>query len=487
MLYHLDDFDAILRTISTKTPKLLDADDAAILMVNPRTQHTVKTVMREQDAKASIYRNLHNLFAGWILKYDRPLLIPDLRKDTVFKKAALKDLLIKSVMGIPLKIENHVIGILIVIAGETEFTAQDLSYLEQIAIIVSPYLRNVEALQKYFAPPMQETTLLSKYSALGLIGKSKKFISLLRDIEAAANSKVRVLLEGQSGTGKELVAKAIHKLSVRNNQKFVAIDCGAIPTNLIESELFGHTRGAFTGANYERKGLFEEAHLGTLFMDEIASMPLDMQSKLLRAIQEGEIKPVGSNRVKKVDVRIIAASSRPLQKLVDDGIFRQDLFYRLYVYPISVPSLCDRRQDISLLAHHFLKRIAKEQNKAIDSFHGGVIDFMKNRMWNGNIRELENLVERLVTLVPADATQIGITHLPPELQREYKKQKPVIKVSADTRPLNESLADYEAGILRKTLKETDWNQSQAARALRISEQTLRYKLTKLGISKPSPF
>jgi len=485
VLYHVDDFDTILQTISAKTPELVGGDDAAILMVNPRTQHTVKTVFRERDQTATRYRNLHNLFAGWILKYNKPLYIRDIKKDAVFQKAALKDLPIKSVMGVPLRIENYVVGILIVLASEKEFDKKDLDYFEKIAVIASPYLRDVEALTKYFAPPLQDETLLSKYAALGLVGKSKKFLSLLRNVEAAASTEVRVLLEGQSGTGKELVARAVHKLSARYSHKFVAIDCGAIPTNLIESELFGHARGAFTGANYERKGLFEEAHLGTLFMDEIAGMPMDMQAKLLRVLQEGEIKPVGSNRVKKVDVRIIAASSQQLQKLVDEEKFRQDLFYRLYVYPISIPSLGERRQDISLLANHFLDRFSKGQNKKVNSFHAGVLNFMNNRTWNGNIRELENFVERLVTLVPADATRVEAKHLPPDLHKEYKRQKPDLDAVPSARPLNESLTDYEADIIGKTLQECDWNQSKAARVLRISEQTMRYKISKLGITRRS--
>ena len=316
---------------------------------------------------------------------------------------------------------------------------------------------------------------------MGLFGKSKKFISLLRNVEAAANVDVRVLLEGKSGTGKELIAKAVHKLSARNEQKFIAIDCGAIPANLIESELFGHVRGAFTGANYERKGLFEEAHQGTLFLDEITSMPYDTQSKLLRALQEGEIKPVGSNKVRKVDVRVIAASSVPLQRLVEKEKFRQDLFYRLYVYPIFVPSLCDRRADIPVLAHHFLIRFAEQQNKTITSFQLGILDFMKNRAWNGNIRELENFVERLVTLTPEESTRIEAKSLPPDLLKEYKKHGKELDDLPTATPLSESLADYEESIIRKILIECDWNQSKAAKVLRISEQTMRYKISKLGI------
>lgn len=322
---------------------------------------------------------------------------------------------------------------------------------------------------------------MAKYEALGLIGKSKKFIELLQAIEAAARCEVRVLLEGASGTGKELIARAIHRLSNRSDRPFLAIDCGAIAANLIESELFGHVKGAFTGAISDRKGLLEEANGGTLFMDEIANLPIDMQAKFMRVLQEGEVRPVGSNKIRHVDVRLIVASSSSLRKLVDEQKFREDLFFRLHVYPIRVPSLDDRQDDVALLANHFLKKFAAEQGKPAESFHEAILDFMQQRHWAGNIRELENLVERLVTLAGPKMAILERDLLPQELHKEMKKIEAGQQDAGIIKPLYESLSEYEEQLLRQALAANNWNIAKTARALRIAEQTLRYKMGNLGI------
>ncbi|OGU82667.1 MAG: hypothetical protein A2W11_03180 [Ignavibacteria bacterium RBG_16_35_7] len=320
---------------------------------------------------------------------------------------------------------------------------------------------------------------------MGLLGKSEKLIELLQSIDAAARCDVRILLEGESGTGKELVARAVHQLSSRSENKFVAIDCGAIQPNLVESELFGHIKGAFTGAAIDRKGLFEEANGGTLFMDEINNLPVDMQAKLLRVLQDEEIRPVGSNHTRKVNVRIITASSSSIQKLVAENKFREDLFYRLNVYPIYVPPLKERIEDIPLLADHFLKKFSLEQNKEIEGFHEEVLDFIKQRRWAGNIRELENFIERLVTLTTKNQKIIDRKILPLELQKELKKSKKDLPNIPATKSLNESLTDYEEELIRTTLKNCNWNQSKAAQILNISEHDIRYKMAKLKIKRPN--
>ncbi|NIV72407.1 AAA domain-containing protein, partial [Candidatus Saccharibacteria bacterium] len=248
------------------------------------------------------------------------------------------------------------------------YVSESLNLLEKLAIITAPFINNVHKIQEYFQVSLPDSTLLSKYEALGLLGKSSQFMDLLRGIESAARCDVRVMLEGESGTGKELIARAIHKLSFRSKRPFIAIDCGAIPEHLIESELFGHVKGAFTGAVDDRKGLFEAANGGTIFMDEIANLPLDMQAKLLRVLQEGEIRPVGSNLSRKVDVRIISASSKKLRELLKNQSFREDLYYRLYVYPLQVPTLNERSEDIPLLANYFLNKYSQQQQKYAQMF-----------------------------------------------------------------------------------------------------------------------
>ncbi len=323
--------------------------------------------------------------------------------------------------------------------------------------------------------------MIQKYKNVGLLGKSPRFIELLHAVEAASKCDVRVILDGKTGTGKELIAKSIHQFSYRANFPFVGIDCGAIPTNLLESELFGHKRGAFTGADTDRGGLFLEANGGTLFLDEINNMPIDLQSKLLRVLQEGEIRPVGSDKSTKIDVRIITASSTSLKTLIDEKKFREDLFYRLYVYPISVPDLNERKEDIPLLAEYFLHKYAKHQNKNLVSFHEVIIDFMKERKWKGNIRELENFVERLVTLTPINIEEISIKSFPADLTEELNQFREIQSCKRPIRSLKKLVQKYEAQLIKQTLIECDWNQSEAARRLDISEKSIRYQMKQLNI------
>ena len=481
------DFEEILRVVSHKIADFFNAKIVLILMINPRTQQTVKTIYKEvAPGSVSRYKRIQNQVSGWILMNKKPLICTDIKKDSRFKHVKLDDISVRSVIGVPIQIEKSTIGTLILIDKKNKdlFTEEDLTYLEKVALISAPFLRNVQQLQHYFEKPLPEAALRGKYEKFGLVGKSQKFVELLRAIEAAASTDVRILLEGQSGTGKELIARAIHQLSQRCEEPFVAIDCGAIPENLIESELFGHKKGAFTGATREKIGLVEAANQGTLFMDEISNLPFEMQSKFLRMAEENRVRPVGSTSSRKVDVRIISASSQSLRKMVDNNIFRQDLFYRLYVYPISVPSLRDRREDIPMLANHFLHKFANQQNKTIRSFHESMLTFMYCRRWDGNIRELQNFIERLVTITPRGTDSIDISILPEEFRKEFKNF-----ALPERNRLNKSLAEIlieaERNAILTALQSANWNQSKAARMLNISESTIRYKMKKSGIKNIS--
>jgi transcriptional regulator with GAF, ATPase, and Fis domain len=381
---------------------------------------------------------------------------------------------------------NTIIGTLLLLNSERRppFTEDDLSVVEDLAAISSPFLHSAQTIAQYFSSPLPKQALLRKYAALGLLGRSKPFLELLHSIDAASRCDVRVLLEGESGTGKELVARAVHNLSARGHKKLVAIDCGAIQPNLVESELFGHVKGAFTGALTDRRGLFEEADGGTLFMDEVNNLPVEMQSKLLRVLQDEEIRPVGSNQTRKVNVRIVTASSMSLVSLVSERKFREDLFYRLNVYPIAVPSLARRGEDVPLLAEHFLAQASRRQGKEIEGFDEEVVDFMKRRRWAGNVRELENFVERIVTLAAPDQKLIDRGVLPPEVQKELKRTKRTGGSTPVQISLRKSLTDHEAQLIGETLEACAWNQSLAARMLKVSEPTLRYKMRRLKISAP---
>jgi len=479
------DFQEILRLVTQKASAIIKARNVLVMMVNPVTRETIKTLYREGSEPVDHhYQLLHTYLTGWVIENNKGFLARDLATDRRFRSELVGELPVKSVMCAPFRGEGMITGTLLLLnhAEDFVFSEEDFEILEKFAAVASPFLRNIQKIQAYFASPMPHDTLIHKYKAHGLLGGSETFIKLLQALEAAANADVRVLLEGQSGTGKELIARAIHNISARASNKFVTIDCGAIPRDLIESEMFGHVKGAFTGAGESRKGLMQEADGGTLFMDEITNLPLEVQAKFLRVLQENEIRPLGSNQVHKINVRFIAASSRSLRELVERGEFREDLFYRLYVYPIDIPSLSQRREDIPLLVQHFLRKFAREQQKKVQFISGDLLEFLKNHPWNGNIRELENLLERLVTLTHPEDKTMDAGMLPAEFQDAWanmSKQKPIVE---HLKPLRESVEELEKQSIENALILCDGNQSRAAKMLQISEHTIRYKMKKLGIT-----
>ena len=476
----------IVRIITEQAAGLLKAEHAFLFLLNPRTRETLRTVNRQTDKEGdTLLHDIETYTSGWIVRYSQSLLSPDLARDKRFKGIKFRGNATASAIGIPLMSESLIMGSLVLIdkAGGGAYQQDDLDLLERLGQIVAPFMRSPQNYQIFFDNPLPDSVLLEKYAKLGLIGKHYTFIQLLKGIEAAAACDVRVLLQGASGTGKELVARAIHKMSDRWGAPFIAIDCGAIPPSLVESELLGHVKGAFTGASADRKGLFAAADHGTLFMDEVVNLPMEMQSKLLRVLQEGEIRPIGSNKSQIIDVRIITAASSSLEQRVEAGQFREDLYYRLYVFPLIIPSLQERQEDIGLLAGHFLKKFSEKQNKQLQSFHPGIIDYLKRRQWPGNIRELENVVERMVALCPRDLSQLPRSCLPAEMQKEVAEDYlPEEEWNVD-QSLAEKVTAYEARLIRRALAENGWNQSRAARALKIPVQTLHYKMEKMKIKK----
>lgn len=307
-----------------------------------------------------------------------------------------------------------------------------------------------------------------------LLGRSDAMRELVNMVETVAPTEATVLISGESGTGKELVARAIQAASTRRDKPFVTINCAALAENLLESELFGHEKGAFTGADRRREGRFVQAHGGTLFLDEIGEMPLALQAKLLRVLQQGEVQRVGCDETIKVDVRVISATNRVLAEEVAAGRFREDLFYRLNVIGLEVPPLRARREDIPLLASTFLERHAAANRKTIKGFTPQAMDAMLRYGWPGNVRELENAVERAVIL--SGGEYIAERALPLAVQ------------NASDAPEDEELAlgsmsleDVERKAIEATLRETDDNKSEAARRLGITRATLHSKLKKYGL------
>ena len=303
-----------------------------------------------------------------------------------------------------------------------------------------------------------------------LIGSSPKFRAVLTDVDRIAPVDSAVLIQGETGTGKELIARAIHEASPRRNHRFVALNCAAIPSALLESELFGHERGAFTGAWEQTKGRFQMADGGTLFLDEIGDMPLELQPKLLRALQEWEFERLGSSQTVRVNARVVAATNQDLEQLVNKKLFRVDLFYRLNVIPIYLPPLRERVQDILPLTEFFVAKFAARLNKPIDLIPDEVIAALKAHDWPGNIRELQNFIERAVLFSPGP-----VLRLPLDLKQTVKQR---------SESVSRTLADADREHILETLKQTGWligGQGGAADRLGLPRTTLIYKMRKLGI------
>ncbi|MFH1115374.1 MAG: sigma-54 dependent transcriptional regulator [Pseudomonadota bacterium] len=323
----------------------------------------------------------------------------------------------------------------------------------------------------------------AKYQFGEIIGKSSHMTDVFDLISQVAPTKAGILIMGESGTGKELVAKAVHYNSTRRNKPFVTINCTAIPENLLESEMFGYVKGSFTGAVSNKPGLVEAAHTGTLFLDEVGEIPLSIQAKLLRFLQESEFRRVGDTDGKKIDVRIIAATNKVLEDEMESGAFREDLYYRLNVIRIRLPSLREREEDIPLLVDHFLKKFAAEQGKRITKTSSLAMQVLCNYTYPGNVRELEHIIERCVTLEQSD--QLTAENLPPKLVESgaISKDTRLPDIPPEGIDLNKTLETLEKRLINGALEMTGWNRSRAAALLGISFRSLRYRLLKLGMDR----
>jgi formate hydrogenlyase transcriptional activator len=306
-----------------------------------------------------------------------------------------------------------------------------------------------------------------------LIGSSERFQALLEDVRVVAPTECAVLVQGETGTGKEVIARAIHNSGPRQRGPFVALNCAAIPGALLESELFGHERGAFTGAVEQTIGRFQAAHGGTLFLDEIGDLPLELQPKLLRVLQEQQYERLGSTRTLRADVRVIAATNQDLWRMVEEKTFRADLYYRLSVFPISLPPLRERKDDIPSLVKHFVQRFSRQMSKSIDEVPDGVMEIIKKHHWPGNIRELQNFIERSVIMTSGRVLSPRITELKLLMQAT---------VSAPSQTLSDAERAHIIGILR----EANWvvgGRDGAAARLGLPRTTLISRMQKLGISR----
>jgi two-component system response regulator PilR (NtrC family) len=343
--------------------------------------------------------------------------------------------------------------------------------IDDIRLVVSNALEKMK-LQKDVSILKEQ---LKSPSLENIIGNSQPMQAMFTIISKTAESNASVLITGESGTGKELVAKAIHSLSPRKDNRFVALNCAAIPEGLLESELFGHMKGAFTGAASNKQGLFELANDGTIFLDEIAEMPMNLQSKLLRVIEDGSFRRVGGVSDLRVDVRIISATNKNLQELIENKQFREDLYFRLNVLSVKIPPLRDRRDDIPLLVNHFIKKFIGDKKE----FSPEAIHALQNFRWKGNVRELENIIERVLLL--CDNGVVHIEHLPDELRSSSESGK--ITVPSGGMDMEKLMADTEKAYLLNALEKTNGVKTEAAKLLNLSFRSFRHKLKKYGIDK----
>jgi|SRR5579883_530818 formate hydrogenlyase transcriptional activator len=384
------------------------------------------------------------------------------------------------------------------------FPSEDVELIQQVAAQVAIALENalafkeIDALKDKLAVEKLylEEEIRSEFNFEEIIGESPVLRRTLAQVELAAPAGTTVLIQGETGTGKEIIARAIHNLSPRRERTFVKVNCAAIPAGLLESELFGHERGAFTGALAQKIGRFEFADRGTLFLDEIGDLPLELQPKLLRVLQEQEFERLGGNRTQRVDVRVVAATNADLAQLVADRKFRSDLYYRLNVFPILVPPLRERREDVPLLVRYFVQTFSRRQNKTVEYVPADVMDALVNYPWPGNIRELENLIERAVLLSTGKELRVPLSELKPaaislasnlSTDSPLSSLLPASRSSADPSASISTLQDAERQHILRALRQAQWRVSGprgAATLLGMKRTTLQARMRKLGIKRP---
>ena len=422
----------------------------------------------------------------WVYEHQLPLVIPFLERETRFPcaRTLFEQHGIRSLCALPLTTTHRRIGSLVTSSVQpAAYDEEDVEFLRQVANQIAITMDNALAygeIQELKDKLAQEKLYLqdevrSELNFREIVGKSVALRRILMLVETVAPTDSTVLIYGETGTGKELIARAIHNLSSRHSNAFVKLNCAAIPTGLLESELFGHEKGAFTGAIAQRIGRFELANRGTVFLDEIGEVPLDLQTKLLRVLQEREFERLGSTRTLRTDTRLIAATNRDLSAMVEEQKFRSDLFYRLNVFPVRVPALRERSEDIPLLVRHFVQHFARRMNRNIETIPSETMEALSRYSWPGNIRELQNLIERAVILSPGPVLRVPLT--------ELNSRTTPGQVNGNHRTLEEA----ERAHILATLKETRWvlsGPNGAAIRLGMNRSTLQFRMKKLSIVRP---
>jgi Nif-specific regulatory protein len=508
------ELDELIPFVVSECRTVQDAEGASVLLLDTERDELYFPYVAEDDPEV-VERLLQLRFpadrgiAGAVLRSGRALRVDDVAHDPRFYTGIDRStgITTRNLLAAPLNSRQGPIGVIQVVNrrnGEA-FTDDDLALLEALAGSVAVAIENARL---YAQLKASEQRLRARVGALQrdlarnerfheIVGTSPAMAEVFRLMDSAASSPVTVLIEGATGTGKELVARGIHRGSARADGPFIAINCAALPENLLESELFGHRRGAFTGALQDRVGLFEAASGGTVLLDEVGEMPLAMQAKLLRVLQEGEVTPIGDHRTRKVDVRVISATNRSLEAEVADGSFREDLYYRLTTFPIRLPSLRERREDIPLLVGHFLSATAERHRKQIAGIEDEALEALECFDWPGNVRQLQNEIDRAVALA-RDGETIGLAHLSARLTGATGKpaaeerasgsaaeargdEAPPAGADAAGGPLREARAAFEARYIADVLRQQKGNVSRSAQVLGLSRAMLQKKIKDYGL------
>lgn len=494
-LHSLMDLNELLAQVVGKTKELLDAEGCSVILLDDTSRELYfPFVSPESSAVAEKLRTLRmpadKGIAGAVVQTGESLLIADVRADPRFYGTVDEQTggATRSILCAPLRTSRGIIGVIECINKRNgAFSAAELTFLEALAGSIAVAIENArlyEALKRSEARLRDEVDLLARERPVrtrfpDIIGSSPAMERVFRLVESAVSSPITVLLQGETGTGKEVIARAIHFDGARKDRPFVAINCGAFPESLLESELFGYRKGAFTGAVADKRGLFEAADGGSIFLDEIGDTPPVLQVKLLRVLERGEFLPVGDTEVRRVEVRVVSASNKDLLAEVRGGRFREDLYYRLSAFPIVVPPLRERRDDVPALVAHLLKRLAGKWGKSEATVDPAALDCLLRYDWPGNVRELEHELERAVTLAGE-----GVV-----LRREHFSDRVVAAPPTGSLrpvgPLRQALRAFEKEHLDRALQMHNGNVSRTARLLGIDRVTLQKKMKRLGLRTPA--
>lgn len=497
-IHAIRDLHEMLQNILEKIKAVFRVEGASLALHDEERSefYFIRTVEEGQEGgherKEKMRFPDHMGVAGWVLRERRPALIPDVSKDARFFRGIdiQEDFETRSMICLPLLTRKGLIGILYALNKQDGgFTARDVRLLEILSGTIAIAIENGQLygeVKQQASSLAQENLRLksevrSRFNLDGIVGSSPAMRQVFDLLEKVIDTSTTVFIQGETGTGKELIAKVVHYSGPRKDKPFVAENCSALSESLLESELFGHVKGAFTGAISDKKGLFEEAHGGTVFLDEIGEMSAAMQVKLLRVLQEGQLRPVGGSKSRKIDVRLIAATNRDLEEEVKKGRFRDDLFYRVHVFPIRLPPLRDRREDVPLLIEHFRKKFAKSLEGRTPRISPRAVDLLSRYDWPGNVRELENEIERAMTLAAAEK-EIREEHLSEKVKGT--SEKAIVLEGVEEGKLLEVTEAIEKRMIRRALEKTGGNRTQAARALGLTRQGLHNKIVRYNIQKP---